>query len=106
MKFMTRIAMLAAALATLWSLSATTLAQNYPAKPVRVINPYTPGGPSEVVGRPIVEHLSKVMGQQFLLENRPGANGNIGAAEVAKAAGSRARQYGQPYPDSPIISRA
>ena len=85
MKFMTRMAMVGVALATLWSLSASSLAQNYPAKPVKVINPYTPGGPSDVVGRPIVEHLSKVMGQQFLLENRPGANGNIGAAEVARA---------------------
>ena len=70
---------------SLLAMAGPVLAQAWPAKPVRVINAYTPGGPNDVVARPVVDHLSKAMGQQFLLENRPGANGNIGAAEVAKA---------------------
>ena len=73
------------AVSLLLAVAGPACAQNYPSKPVKVINAYTPGGPNDVVARPIVEHLSKVMGQQFLLENRPGANGNIGAAEVARA---------------------
>ncbi len=67
-------------------LSAAASAQNWPNKPVRVISAYAPGGPNDVVARPIVESLSKTMGQQFLLDNRAGANGNIGALEVVRAA--------------------
>ncbi len=76
---------IATALATLAVIPAMCAAQTWPAKPVRVINAYTPGGPNDVVARPIVEQLTRTMGQQFILENKPGANGNIGAAEVAKA---------------------
>ena len=60
-------------------------AQSYPTKPVRVISAYAPGGPNDVVVRPVNEFLSKATGQQFITENKPGANGNIGALEVAKA---------------------
>jgi tripartite-type tricarboxylate transporter receptor subunit TctC len=76
---------MALAMATLALAPAMASAQSYPAKPVRVISAYAPGGPNDVVARPVVEQLSRTMGQQFILENRPGANGNIGAAEVAKA---------------------
>lgn len=62
------------------------LAQVYPSKPVRVINPYAPGGPVDQITRPILQHLSGALDQQFIMENRGGANGNIGALEAARAA--------------------
>lgn len=61
-------------------------AQTYPAKPVRVINAYAAGGTNDIIVRPLLNHLSGVLGQQFLLEAKPGANGNIGAMEVVRAA--------------------
>ena len=73
-------------LCTALTLSAPALGQAYPAKPVRVINAFAPGGPNDLVARPVVEALSKSMGQQFILENKPGANGNIGTLEVVRAA--------------------
>ena len=68
------------------ALPPAALAQNYPIKPVRVISAYAAGGPTDLIGRPVLQHLSGIMGQQFVLENRPGANGNIGAGEVVRAA--------------------
>ncbi len=60
-------------------------AQIYPAKPVRVISAYAAGGTNELAARSIINYLSATLGQQFLLEARPGANGNIGAMDVVKA---------------------
>jgi tripartite-type tricarboxylate transporter receptor subunit TctC len=60
--------------------------QTYPSKPVRVIVPFTPGGISDVLSRVMTAHLSAAMGQQFIVENRPGAGTTIGAELVAKAA--------------------
>jgi tripartite-type tricarboxylate transporter receptor subunit TctC len=57
----------------------------YPNKPVAVINPWTPGGPADAVARPILEKLTERLGQSFILENRAGANGVIGASYVARA---------------------
>lgn len=61
-------------------------AQSYPTKPVRIVVPYQPGQGTDVATRFLAEHLSRTMGQSFVVENRPGAGGNIGAAEVARAA--------------------
>ncbi|RZS86170.1 Bug family tripartite tricarboxylate transporter substrate binding protein [Pigmentiphaga kullae] len=61
------------------------LAQSYPVRPVTVINPWTPGGPADAVARPILQKLSERLGQQFVVENRAGANGVIGSAMVARA---------------------
>ncbi len=61
-------------------------AQDYPTKPVRVINPYGPGGPSDFLSRLINEKLQANLGQPFLTENRVGAGGNVGTAAVARAA--------------------
>jgi tripartite-type tricarboxylate transporter receptor subunit TctC len=61
------------------------LAQAYPAKPVRVIVPYPPGSTPDIVGRTVSDRLQKALGQPFLVENRSGAGGNIGAEAVAKA---------------------
>jgi tripartite-type tricarboxylate transporter receptor subunit TctC len=57
----------------------------YPNKPVTVINPWAAGGPSDSVIRPIADQLSKRLGQPFLIDNRSGANGTIGAEAVARA---------------------
>lgn len=59
-------------------------AQNYPAKTVRVVIPWPPGGANDIVGRVVAQRLSDQTGQQFIIDNRGGANGNIGADLVAK----------------------
>jgi tripartite-type tricarboxylate transporter receptor subunit TctC len=62
-------------------------AQGYPSKPVRMVNPFPPGGPLDVLGRILSERLGAGLGRPVLVENRPGAAGNIGAAEVARSPG-------------------
>lgn len=61
------------------------VAQTYPTKAVRVVIPWPPGGSNDVVGRFVVQKLSEWMGQQFVVDNRPGAAGSIGSDVVAKA---------------------
>ena len=61
-------------------------AQSYPVKPVRVIIPFPPGGTLDTVGRLLAQKLGEQLGQTFIVENRPGGNGTIGADAVAKAA--------------------
>ena len=63
-----------------------TGAQDYPTRPVRLIVPFPAGGSSDVVARFIAQGLSEKMGQQFVVENRAGAAGNLGTDAVAKAA--------------------
>jgi tripartite-type tricarboxylate transporter receptor subunit TctC len=65
--------------------ATSVFAQGYPAKPAKVIVPYPPGGPTDIVARVVSQKLSDQMGQQFIVENRPGAGGNIGAEAVAKS---------------------
>jgi len=66
--------------------AAAAHAQTYPTKPVHVIVPFTPGSATDVVARTVAQALSTRMGQVFVVENRPGAGGTIGANLVAKAA--------------------
>ena len=61
------------------------VAQNYPVKTVRVVVPWPPGGANDIVGRIVAQRLADQTGQQFVIDNRGGANGNIGAEMVAKA---------------------
>ena len=63
-----------------------TLAQDWPVKTVKMIVPFPPGGGTDTVARPLAAKLSQMLGQQFVIENRGGAGGTIGAAMAAKSA--------------------
>jgi tripartite-type tricarboxylate transporter receptor subunit TctC len=58
---------------------------SYPSHPVRVIVPYSPGGSSDAVARIVAQKLGEMLGQQFVIDNRPGASGSLGREIVAKA---------------------
>ncbi len=60
-------------------------AQSYPAKPIRLVLPYPPGGGTDVIARPLAQKLTENLGQQVIVDNRGGANGNIGMEFVAKS---------------------
>jgi tripartite-type tricarboxylate transporter receptor subunit TctC len=78
-----RPSVLFAALCSLFCISAT--AQNYPARPVRVIVPFAPGAASDITGRLVAQKLAEGFSQSFIVDNRPGAGGNIGHELAAKA---------------------
>jgi tripartite-type tricarboxylate transporter receptor subunit TctC len=65
--------------------SAVAAAQSYPAKPVRLVNPFAPGGTGEIIFRMIAPAIEEKMGQRIVIESRAGAGGNIGAEIVANA---------------------
>ncbi len=58
---------------------------DYPNKPVRMVVPYAPGGATDVIGRVLAKQLSDALGQQFVVDNRAGAGGSLGAGQVAKS---------------------
>ena len=64
---------------------AAETAHDYPARPVRLINPFPPGGSSDPSCRLLADALTRSFGQQFVVDNRGGGNGNIGTAIAAKA---------------------
>lgn len=68
------------------SLTAAAVAQSYPARPVRVIVPFSPGGAADTPGRVLLSKLSDALGQQVVVDNRPGAGSTIGAELVARSA--------------------
>jgi len=68
------------------ALPASAAAQNYPAKPVRFVAPYPAGGVNDMVARIIGSRMSTALGQQWIVDNRPGRGGNIGTDSVAKSA--------------------
>ena len=75
----------AAFMASIACASLSIHAQSYPAKPVRIINPFSPGGSLDLVARLLAKHMSAELGQSVLVDNRPGAGGTIGVETVAKA---------------------
>ena len=77
------LALLFAAVAMLFALPV--VAQTYPSKPVRVVIPWPPGGSNDIVGRIVMQKVAESTGQQFVIDNRAGAAGSIGADVVAKA---------------------
>ena len=79
---MKRRALLASVLAT-----PALAQQGWPDRPIRLINPWTPGGPADLVARPLAQHLTETLGKPVVMENRAGANGTIATAMVARAPG-------------------
>lgn len=77
---------LALAAATMATPFALAQAQGYPARPVRLVVPFPPGSGSDVAARVVGQHLSGTLGQQFVIDNKLGAGGSIGAMEVVRAA--------------------
>ena len=61
-------------------------AQSYPGKPIRFVVPFAAGSATDQIGRAFADHMSKTLGQPIVIDNRPGVNGMLGAAEVAKSA--------------------
>src|SRR4051795_6028276 len=82
MTFLARLAV--AALASL-GLASPSFAQSYPNHAITMIVPFAPGGPADVLGRLVGQKMSEDLGQQVIIDNRPGANTIIGAQAVAKA---------------------
>ncbi len=66
--------------------AATAQAQDYPTKVIRIIVPFTPGGGNDILARLIAPGLSETLGQPVIVENKPGASGNIGTETVARSA--------------------
>ena len=76
----------AAVVTTLAFAAGSAIAQNYPNKPITIVVPFAPGGATDILARAVGAELTKSMGQQVIIDNRPGAGGNIGTQLVAHAA--------------------
>ncbi len=75
-----------AAAALAFALAPAAFAQSYPAKPIRLICPFPPGGAVDIASRAIADALTKVTSQSVIVENKPGAAGNLGGEQAARAA--------------------
>jgi putative tricarboxylic transport membrane protein len=85
MRRRTLFALAIAALSAGFSTAAFSQAQNWPDRAVKIILPYAPGGATDAIGRPWADKLTQAFGQQFVIENRGGAGGMIGAEAAAKS---------------------
>src|SRR5450759_5698571 len=72
--------------AVLCVLTGAALAQPYPAKPVKIVVGFAPGSATDIIMRLVADQFSTSMGQPFIIENKPGAGGSVGAAQVKNAA--------------------
>src|SRR5687768_2770731 len=72
--------------ALLMACSVHAGAQQYPARPIRLIMPFPPGGASDLIMRPVAQKLAERLGQQIVIDNRSGAGGSIAAELAARAA--------------------
>lgn len=88
------------AIGALWGQPARA-EDNYPAKPVRIIVAFSPGGPNDVMARILAARLSATLGQQFIVDNRAGAGGTIGSDAAAK---SPADGYTLLFPSAPFVT--
>ena len=77
--------MSAAVIAACCAIGGSAAAETYPAKPIRIIVAFAAGGPADVMARLIGQQLSTILGQSFVIDNRPGAGGTIGARAAAEA---------------------
>ena len=84
-----RRSLLAAAIFVAVCTPSVVAAQSWPTRPVTVIVPFPAGGATDLLARALGQEFGEKLGQQFVIDNRTGATGNIGAAAVAKAPGSR-----------------
>ena len=82
---MSRNLPIAAIAALMLGTAAPTVAQTYPDKPVRIVVPFPPGGGNDIIVRALIEDMSKTLGQQVLVDNKPGAGTVIGTDAVAKS---------------------
>lgn len=89
-----RVTLSSFCLAVLALIAHPAVAQTtWPSKPVRIVNNFPAGGPSDILARGLAEGLQRASGQNVIVENKPGAGGNIGAADVAKAPGDGATVF-------------
>jgi tripartite-type tricarboxylate transporter receptor subunit TctC len=84
MRFVKTVTTLIVAVATL--AASVSFAQGYPSKPIKLIVPFAPGGSTDIVARIVANKLTPILGQPVIVENKAGAGGSIGAAEIAKSA--------------------
>ena len=82
----TTAAVAVAALAAVTMSSTAVQAQSFPTKPIRIVVPFSPGGPADITARTISPRMTELLGQPIIVDNRAGANGLLGAENVAKAA--------------------
>src|SRR5262249_22193105 len=78
-------AVLALVAAQLAGLTRPAQAQDYPTRPIRILIAFPPGGPTDFVGRILADKMTALLGQRVYIENKPGANGTVGADIIAKS---------------------
>jgi tripartite-type tricarboxylate transporter receptor subunit TctC len=72
-------------LSVCFALAPSARAEDYPVRPIRILVPFSPGGPNDAIGRPLADKMSEALGQPVVVDNRPGAQGQIATLAVAKS---------------------